>query len=54
MKTEVTCRAIECDNCKNDTCTCGWITLEQLDGREFVCANYEHLKRNGAKQKGGE
>jgi hypothetical protein len=40
MKTEVTCHAIECENCENDTCTCGWITLEHLDGREFVCENY--------------
>lgn len=51
MKTEVTCRAIDCKNNEKDTCLCGWITLDQLDGREFVCENYEKKGKTGKEVK---
>lgn len=48
--TEVTCDAYDCEsNDGKGNCDSCWITLNQLDGREFACENYR--KRVGGKER---
>lgn len=45
FNTEVTCDAYECEgNDGKGNCNTRWISLGQLEGREFVCQSYQKRK----------